>query len=118
MAVRRIVSNIAAGAVGEVRDFYTGLFGLEVAMDMGWIATLTSGEVGPVQVSIAIEGGSGTQVPDLSIEVDDLDDVYHRAQEMGADIAYPLTDEPWGVRRFYLVDPAGKLVNVLAHGGG
>jgi len=25
------------------------------------------------------------------------------------------TDEPWGVRRFYVRDPFGKLFNVLAH---
>ena len=33
-----------------------------------------------------------------------------------ADNAFPaLTDEDWGVRRFYLKDPAGKLLNVLSH---
>lgn len=31
------------------------------------------------------------------------------------DVAYPLTDEPWGVRRFYVRDPAGKLLNILSH---
>ena len=54
-------------------------------------------------------------VPDISIEVDDVDAVYQRAMERGCAITYPLTDEDWGVRRFYLKDPAGKLLNVLSH---
>jgi uncharacterized glyoxalase superfamily protein PhnB len=54
-------------------------------------------------------------VPDLSIEVDNLEDVYRRAEEAGYSIVYPLTDEPWGVRRFFVRDPFGKIVNILAH---
>ena len=30
-------------------------------------------------------------------------------------IAYPLADEPWGVRRFFVRDPFGKLVNIVSH---
>ena len=48
-------------------------------------------------------------------EVDDLDATYQRAQEMGLTIDYELTTEPWGVRRFYVRDPAGKLLNILSH---
>ncbi|KEJ88052.1 VOC family protein [Sulfitobacter donghicola] len=115
MAVKRIVSNIATGSVEELRRFYADLFDLDLVMDFGWIATLAGEDTAAVQLSIASQGGSGTQVPDLSIEVDNLDELYQRAQKMGAQITYELTDEPWGVRRFYLKDPAGKTINVLAH---
>lgn len=30
-------------------------------------------------------------------------------------VVYPLTDEPWGVRRFFVEDPSGTVINVLAH---
>jgi hypothetical protein len=30
-------------------------------------------------------------------------------------IEYGPADEPWGVRRFFVRDPLGKLVNILAH---
>lgn len=115
MTVRRIVANIHADSVVAVRDFYAELFGLEAVMDHGWIVTLASGQTAGVQISIASEGGSGTPVPDLSIEVDDVDAAYARAKTLGHNIAYDLTDEPWGVRRFYLRDPAGKLLNILSH---
>ncbi len=84
-------------------------------MDHGWIVTFASDQIAPVQVSIASDGGSGAPVPDLSIEVDDVDEIHRRPRALGFEITYPLTDEPWGVRRFYVRDPFGKLVNILSH---
>ncbi|WP_417309892.1 VOC family protein [Devosia sp.] len=115
MTVLRIVPNLAVTSISATREFYIDLFGLEVVMDHGWIATLASEQSALVQLSLATEGGSGTPVPDVSIEVDDVDDIYQRAQSTGYDIVYELTDEPWGVRRFYVRDPDGKLLNVLTH---
>ena len=115
MTVKRIVTNIAAERVQEVRDFYITLFDLDTVMDQGWISTLSAGTAANVQISIASEGGSNTPVPDLSIEVDNLDEIYARAQTLGHVIPYMLTHEPWGVRRFYVTDPAGKIINVMAH---
>lgn len=115
MTVRRIVANIAAESVPEVRAFYADLFGLDVLMDLGWIVTLASGETAATQMSILSEGGSGAPVPDLSIEVDDVDAVYARAKEIGCEMVHDLRDEPWGVRRFFISDPTGKLLNVLSH---
>ncbi len=115
MTVKRVVTNVATTDVAETRDFYAELFDLTVVMDHGWIVTLAGEQAATVQVSIASEGGSGTPVPDLSIEVDDVDAVYERARGLGHDIPYALTDEAWGVRRFCVRDPTGKLLNVLAH---
>lgn len=84
-------------------------------MNHGWIVTLASDEVSPTQLSIASEGGSGAKLPDLSVEVDDVDAVYQRARELGFSIKYELTGESWGVRRFFVSDPTGKLLNVLSH---
>lgn len=36
------------------------------------------------------------------------------AVRRGLRVVYPLTDEPWGVRRFFVEDPSGTVVNVLA----
>jgi hypothetical protein len=53
--------------------------------------------------------------PGISIEVDDVDAVHAGAVERGLEIAYPLRDEEWGVRRFMLREPGGTIVNVLSH---
>ena len=115
MTVKRIVTDIATESVSGVRQFYVDLFDLQIVMDFGWIVTLASGETAAVQLSIASEGGSGAPVPDLSIEVESVDEIFERAKKLGCEIEYDLTDEPWGVRRFFVRDPAGKLVNVLSH---
>ena len=85
-------------------------------MDHGWIVTFASPAQMAPQVSVATEGGSGTPVPDISIEVDDLDEVERRVREAGLVIEYGPTNEPWGVRRFYVRDPLGRLINILRHG--
>ena len=53
--------------------------------------------------------------PDVSIEVDDVDEVYERARAAGAEIVYPLTDGEWGLRRFFVRDPNGALIDVTQH---
>ena len=115
MAVLRIVANIAAADPGAARGFYGDLLGLEVAMDLGGVVTLAAPGLVQPQLSIAREGGSGTTVPDLSIEVDDLEAVLARARAAGLAPEYGPVEEPWGVRRFFLRDPFGRLVNILAH---
>jgi predicted enzyme related to lactoylglutathione lyase len=115
MAVLRIVANLAAADPARARAFYVGVFGLDVLMDHGWIVTLGSDSEMTTQVSLASEGGSGTPVPSLSIEVDDLEEVQRRAVQSGAEIVYGPVKEPWGARRFFLRDPFGNIVNVLRH---
>jgi catechol 2,3-dioxygenase-like lactoylglutathione lyase family enzyme len=115
MAVKRIIANIATADVGKAQAFYGDLLGLRLVMDHGWILTFASEASMAPQISIATEGGSGTPVPDLSIEVDDVDAIHARAIELGLAIEYGIADEPWGVRRFYVRDPFGRLVNILAH---
>lgn len=115
MTVLRIVANIAAADPQIARSFYEGLLGLDIAMDHGWILTFADEGVARPQLSVMSEGGSGTEVPDLSIEVDNVDDIYERARSQGFEIVYALSDEPWGVRRFFVRDPLGKVVNILSH---
>ena len=73
MKVKRIVANIAAPDIAAAKRFYQDVLGLEPLMDHGWITTYGSQAKMAVQVSVATEGGSGTRVPALSIEVDDLE---------------------------------------------
>ncbi len=115
MAVKRIVPNIDMPKPDEARAFYQNVLGLKVVMDHGWIITFASDAATIPQLSIAREGGAGTDVPDISIEVDDIDSVYERARSFGCEIVYELCQEDWGVRRFFVRDPAGKILNILAH---
>lgn len=113
--VKRIVANIATRKLKAAERFYGKALGLELLMDMGWIATYGAAGKAPLQISVMKEGGSGAPVPDLSIEVDDVDEAYRRMRKARFKIVYALTDEQWGVRRFFVRDPFGKIVNILSH---
>jgi catechol 2,3-dioxygenase-like lactoylglutathione lyase family enzyme len=115
MAVKRIVANIAAEDLKRAQAFYGDLLGMRLVMDHGWIMTFAAEGSAAPQVSIATQGGSGTPVPDLSVEVDALAEVHVRALAAGLAVEYGPVREPWGVTRFFVRDPFGRLVNILAH---
>lgn len=117
MTVRRIVPNIQVASEESMRtsrDFY-GLLGFEKVMDMGWVTTLASPANPTAQISLFTEERTAPVVPDLSVEVEDVDAVYAQVVASGAEIVREPRDEEWGVRRFFVRDPNGRVVNVLEH---
>ena len=117
MTIRRIVPDIKSKSLDPSRKFYVEVLGLEVAMDMGFVVTLVSPSNPTAQVTLMRDDDASVILPQMSIEVADVDDVHSRAVAQGVTIVYPLTNEPWGVRRFFLVDPNGTVINVLTHIG-
>ena len=53
--------------------------------------------------------------PDVSIFVDDVREALARARDAGVEIVHPLTDEPWGVTRFFYRASDGRVINVGTH---
>jgi catechol 2,3-dioxygenase-like lactoylglutathione lyase family enzyme len=117
MSVRRIVPDIKSRDLDASRQFYVDVLGLEVAMDMGFVVTLVSPSNPTAQVSLMRDDDPLAILPQMSIEVADVDDVHSRAVSRGLTIVYPLTNEPWGVRRFFVTDPNGIVINVMCHIG-
>ena len=115
MSIRRVVPDIKSKDPAPSRAFYVDFLGFEMAMDMGFVMTFVSPGNRTAQINILRDDGGSTQLPDVSVEVEDVDHVHRRAVELGLQIVYPLTDEPWGVRRFFVVDPNGTILNVLSH---
>jgi catechol 2,3-dioxygenase-like lactoylglutathione lyase family enzyme len=115
MAVKRVVADLKSESMEEATAFYTDIVGLEVVMDHGWIVTLADPHRPEVQLSIMTHDATAPVVPVVSIQVDDVDESYRAARAAGAEIVHELTDEPWGVRRFFVRDPSGHVVNILSH---
>ena len=105
--------NIRTDRPAETRDFFVDLLGFEVAMDMDWVVTVRSPDNPSLQITMV--SGDDMAAPGITVEVADVDAVHAKALERGLEIAYPLRDEEWGVRRFMLRDPSGTMVNVLSH---
>jgi predicted enzyme related to lactoylglutathione lyase len=115
MSIRRVVPDITSKDIDASRQFYTSVLGMNLAMDMGFVVTLVSPSNPTAQVTLVRDDGGGMVQPNMSIEVADVTAVHERAMSMGCKIVYPLTDEPWGVRRFFVLDPSGTVINVLSH---
>jgi catechol 2,3-dioxygenase-like lactoylglutathione lyase family enzyme len=115
MGVRRIVPNMRSDDPAASRAFYAGLLGLDVAMDLGWVMTFAAPASPLAQITVVQEDASASVHADVSIEVDDVDAVHAAAESAGYEIVHPLTDEPWGVRRFFVRDPNGAVLNILSH---
>jgi predicted enzyme related to lactoylglutathione lyase len=115
MRVRRIKPNIPSDRFDESRAFYQGVIGLEEQGGLDWISFFGS-DRSEVQLSVTRLDIKATHPSDVSIEVDDVAAVYQRAVKAGSEIVYPVTDEHWGLRRFFVQDPNGAVINVNQHG--
>lgn len=115
MAVTRIVANLHAPDPPALARFYRDVFELDLSGDMGWIAFLTNDTAQTIELHTAREGGCGTDLPVISIGVEDLDATEAAVRAAGAEVVYGPVRESWGLRRFFFRDPAGNLVNVVDH---
>jgi catechol 2,3-dioxygenase-like lactoylglutathione lyase family enzyme len=114
MTVRRVMPILTVTDLEASRDAYVRLLGLREVMNHGWVVTLADEELRH-QVSLMTKDATAPVNPTVSIEVDDVDAAYQAAVDSGLTIVHPLSDEEWGVRRFFFADPSGNVVNVLSH---
>ncbi|GAB3011187.1 VOC family protein [Cyclobacterium sediminis] len=116
--MRRIVPNIYSNNMAESKRFYLDFLDMELAMDMGWVLTFVSKDNPTAQISI-LQNKDNAPLDNsaifLSIEVSDINQWYTKAQQQNIKISYPITEEDWGVRRFFVKDPNGVTLNLLSH---
>ena len=113
MSIRRVVPVVTTQSPDQSREFYVQLLGFQVAMDTDWIVSLVSPTNPTAQIAVMTSDATAPVQPQLTVEVTDVDAVHSEALLRGDDVVYPLTDEPWGARRFFVRDPNGVIVNVL-----
>ncbi|MDR0344744.1 MAG: VOC family protein [Nocardiopsaceae bacterium] len=114
MTIRRAVPDITVADPAASSDFYQ-LLGFREEMNLGWAVNLVSPSNPTAQIILITKDAAADVNPDLSVEVEDVDAVYETVRAAGAEIVHAITDEEWGVRRFFVRDPNGKVVNVVSH---
>lgn len=115
MSVERVVPDLLSQSLEDATAFYSRILGLEPVMDHGWIVTLADPSRPRMQINVMTHDQTAPVTPSVSVQVDDVDAAHEAAVREGAEIVHPLTDQPWGVRRFFVRDPDGNVINVLGH---
>ena len=115
MRIERLVPNLFVDDLARAVDEHQAVLGMKVLMDHGWIVTL--GDDAGHHVSLMTADASAPMNPDVSVFVDDVDEALQRATDAGLEIVHPLTQEPWGVIRFFYRDSSGRVINVGMHNG-
>jgi catechol 2,3-dioxygenase-like lactoylglutathione lyase family enzyme len=114
MAVKRMKPHVLSDRFEESRALYQGVIGLEEGEGLDWILFFGTDQR-EVQLSVMMLDIKAKVHPDITIEVDDIEAAYERATSADAEIVYPLTHEDWGLRRFFVRDPNGAVINVTQH---
>jgi catechol 2,3-dioxygenase-like lactoylglutathione lyase family enzyme len=119
MTIRRAVPNLPVEDLAASREFYAGFLGFDVAMDEEGFTMFASPSTRTTQITVADKHNPGLDrgisQAQISVEVSNVDALHAEAVERGLEIVYPLTDEPWGIRRFFVKDPDGTVINVAMH---
>jgi catechol 2,3-dioxygenase-like lactoylglutathione lyase family enzyme len=114
MAVLRIMPYHESPDFDATRAFYTRVLGLEEASYGGGYIGFGSGQA---QVLFAPQGREPV-LPAMGVDVgsrDAVDAAHAEAVRAGHEVIYGPVEEPWGVRRFFVRDPHGVVISVLAH---
>jgi catechol 2,3-dioxygenase-like lactoylglutathione lyase family enzyme len=115
MSIRRVVPDIASERLDESRAFYVDVLGFEVVMDLGSVVTLASPTNPTAQITLMRRDGSSRLLPQVTVEVADVDAAFTEAVRRGTRVVFPPRDESWGVRRFFVLDPNDVVINVMSH---
>jgi predicted enzyme related to lactoylglutathione lyase len=116
MQATGITANLTVSDIDSARSFYADYLGLSVEdMNLGWVARYRSPDE-RAYVQLVTRDATSTEDSVISVHVGaGVDEAYAEAQRRGYEIVHPLTDEPWGVRRFFVRDPDGNVINIVSH---
>jgi 2-C-methyl-D-erythritol 4-phosphate cytidylyltransferase len=119
--IRRAMPTMLVGDLEASRAFYSDFLGFEPVMDEPGFLMLSSPSHPTTQLIVCSQEqrswDPNTGRSQISVEVADVDAAYASARRLGLEIVYELTDEPWGIRRFFVADPDGTVINVNSHSG-
>ncbi|MCU1688090.1 MAG: glyoxalase [Jatrophihabitantaceae bacterium] len=115
MRAIRIIADLRVADLESAQGFYRGYLGLSTEeFNLGWVARYTSPDTGAM-LQLVTDDATAAESPAISVQTDDIEAAYTEAQALGYEIVHPLTNEEWGVRRFFVRAPNGTVINVVRH---
>ncbi len=119
--MKSLLPVICSESLPASRDFYVSLFGLVPIFEIDWYIQLQSPNDKNLQIafverqhpSVPRHYQKMAQGTIITIELENVDEMYAKAKDLGLSITLDLRDEEWGQRHFMSVDPNGLLVDVV-----
>lgn len=101
--------------------FYERCLGFEIAFASSWIVVLAADEGSATIAFMSPDHPSAPPGPEIfsgkgmcfELQVEDAKAALETFSARGLPVTYPLTDEPFGQRRFGFSDPSGLWVDVV-----
>ncbi len=120
----RMNAGIITPKLSETKEFYTAVLGFTVKFENEWFVLLQT--PGGEDMISFLQPGHPSQQPVfqfafpgkgvyLTIEVEDVDEVYMQIKRKGIPIEVELRDEAWGDRHFAIIDPNGIGVDIVKY---
>jgi catechol 2,3-dioxygenase-like lactoylglutathione lyase family enzyme len=118
MRVTGILANLQVADLAVAQGFYQDYLGLSVEeFNMGWVARYSSPD-GVASVQLVTRDATAAEDSVISVHAGGgVDDAFDEARRRRYEIVHPLTDEPWGLRRFFVRAPDGNVINMTSHPG-
>lgn len=117
-------AGIITPKLAETKEFYTSVLGFTVKFENEWFLLLQTSD-GEDMISF-LQPGHLSQQPVfqsaftgkgvyLTMEVEDVDEVYEQIKRKGIPIEVELRNETWGDRHFAIVDPNGIGIDIVKY---
>lgn len=120
----KLNAGIITEKLNETRDFYTSVLGFGITFENEFYLLMHTPDK-QSELSFLLPNHPSQQPlfqkpfrgegMFLTIEVEDVDEIYQQMQEKGIEIAIELRDEPWGDRHFAIKDPNGIGIDIVRY---
>ncbi|MFN3195157.1 MAG: VOC family protein [Chlorobiota bacterium] len=121
----RLNAGIITNNLEKTKDFYTKILDFRIVWESDWFILLATPN-GADTISFLMPNhptqgidqfrnnynGSGVY---LTIEVDDVDDLYNRMKKKEIEFALEIRTEEWGDRHFAIIDPNNIGIDFVTH---
>ncbi len=103
-----------AGDLDRARWFWTEAIGLELLEDRGPYIRVGGGGGFAIGIEQAAGGRVSPPGPEITVRVDDVEAAAARLRDLGVEIIEDPTDQPWGARHAWLLDPEGRRMSIYS----
>ncbi|XLS31053.1 VOC family protein [Flavobacteriaceae bacterium M23B6Z8] len=120
----KLNAGIVTEKLQETKKFYTEILGFGVSFENDFYLLMhtpdKSAEISflqpnhPTQKPIFQSAFNGKGVY-LTIEVNNVDEIYHQLKEKGVQMEIEIRNESWGDRHFAIIDPNGIGIDIVTY---